>query len=58
MANVNTIASNDDNVVSSTGMELMANINMHPLIGLMLAILSGAISVGAGYLVYILVFSN
>jgi hypothetical protein len=60
MNNVNTLASNDDDVVSSTGVEAKVNINVnvYPLVGLMLAILSGAISVGAGYLVYMLVFSN
>lgn len=72
MSNLTTLASNDDDVLSSTEIEskvntntntntnanINININMYPLIGLMLAFLSGAISVGAGYLVYTLVFSN
>jgi hypothetical protein len=60
MRNVNTLASNDDHVVSSAVVEAKANsnTNTYPLIGLILAILSGVISIGAGYLIYMLVFSN
>jgi hypothetical protein len=63
MNNVNTLDSNDDavlsgTVLSSTAVEAKGNINTYPLIGLLLAIFSGAISVGAGYLLYMLVFSN
>jgi hypothetical protein len=58
MNNVNTLAANDDDVLSSTGVEAKVNVNVYPLFGLVLAILSGVISIGAGYLVYMLLSSN
>jgi hypothetical protein len=60
MNNVNTLATNDDDVLSSTGVEakVNVNVNVYPLFGLVLAILSGVISIGAGYLVYMLLSSN
>jgi hypothetical protein len=62
MNNVNTLAANDDDVLSSTGVEakvnVNVNVNVYPLFGLVLAILSGVISIGAGYLVYMLLSSN
>lgn len=56
MTTLTTLESNDDDVLTSTGKQ--GTVNMYPLLGLLLAVLSGVISVGAAYVVYMLAFAK